>query len=202
MGLFYRIVIAIIRVLFWVLFHIEFEGLQNIPESGGIIAVSNHRSQVDPFFLAFGSRRQIFFMGKQELFKLGILRFIFGRLGAFAVDRGKGDTHALDHAKALVRENKIIGIFIEGTRSVSGELLRPKSGAALVARETGAMILPCAILYEGGLRLRRRIIVRFGEIMSNEDLGFVDGLPSSLKRASNVMMGRIRSLLEGEAVAD
>ena len=73
-------------------------------------------------------------MGKMELFRNPILGWALRTIGTFPVDRGAGDTSAIDNSRKVIEEGDILGIFPEGHRSKTGEPLRPKSGVALVAR--------------------------------------------------------------------
>lgn len=92
-------------------------------------------------------KRHVYFMAKEEIFKNRLSAWLFGKqLGAFPVKRGAGDTGALDTARAIVGDGRLLGIFPEGTRSRDGQLGRAKSGAALIAAQTGASILPVAIV--------------------------------------------------------
>lgn len=88
-------------------------------------------------------KRHVYFMAKEEIFKNRLATWFFAKqLGAFPVKRGAGDTGALDTARRIVEEGKLLGIFPEGTRSKDGRLGRAKSGAALIAAQTGASVLP------------------------------------------------------------
>ena len=50
------------------LFRLQIEGTENIPKQGSFILCSNHRSVLDPFFMAVAVPRTIRFMAKSELF--------------------------------------------------------------------------------------------------------------------------------------
>ena len=66
-------------------------------------------------------------------------------LGAFPVKRGTGGSDALEDAYALLKQNAVVGVFIEGHRSKDGLLRKPKTGAALLAYETKAPVVPVCI---------------------------------------------------------
>ena len=95
----------------------------------------------------------------------------------------------------LVQSGKVLAMFPEGTRSTDGIPLRPKSGAALVAAKTKADIIPVAICFEGKLRFRSRITVRYGKLIPNGELGITTGAPREIKTASKKLMARITELL-------
>jgi 1-acyl-sn-glycerol-3-phosphate acyltransferase len=130
-------------------------------------------------------------MGKQELFRNCVLGFLLKKVGAFPVDRGNGDTGALDYAVDLIKHRKILGIFPEGTRSKNSELLRPKSGAALIANRSQSKILPVGIIYEEPIRFRAKVRVTYGPIIPFEHLGIDKTSPSNLKTTSKLIISKI-----------
>ena len=125
---------AICMIAFNIWYKLDYHGLENIPSGGGYILMSNHRSMIDPIILAEKAHGQVRYMGKMELFRNPILGWALRTIGTFPVDRGAGDTSAIDNSRKVIEEGDILGIFPEGHRSKTGEPLRPKSGVALVAR--------------------------------------------------------------------
>ncbi|MEG1994567.1 MAG: lysophospholipid acyltransferase family protein, partial [Oscillospiraceae bacterium] len=188
MSLIFRIFRFICGVWLHIKFKIDFRNNKEVEKQldGGFIVCANHYSNADPILMAMGINRQIFFMAKEELFnKNWICGKLFYAIGAFPVSRGKGDTTAINRAFEVVEEGKLLGIFPEGTRSKDGELLRPKSGAALIAQKTKSDILPIGITYENKQKFRSKVIIHYGEIIKNSQLGFTDELsPRVLKGAS------------------
>ncbi len=189
------------RNLLWpvgkLVFRLKFRGRENLPE-GGVILCSNHKSVIDPAFLAFGLRRQIRFMGKSELFDDhgAVVRNLLYGLGAFPVRRNATDAESVRRAVSVVREGGILGIFPQGGCVPDNLPLRPKAGAALIAQKTGAGILPACIYCDGPVKPFRRTTVRFGRAIPPEELGFTDGSRTELRRAAQIVADRINSLLE------
>jgi len=196
MSLFYSIVKGFTKIALKIGFKMEYEGLENIPEGGGYMVCANHRTMLDPFFFAPKVKPQLFFMAKAELFRNKFTETFFRALGAFPVERGKGDSGAIDFAMNILREGKILAMFPEGTRSKTGVPLRPKSGAALVAIQTKSDILPVGISFENPIRFRSKVTIRFGKLIRFEELGAEKGLPSEMKQASKLIMGCIISLVD------
>ena len=95
---------------------------ENIPQDRNFILCANHLAISDPLRLASIEKRQIFFLSKAELFQNKPLAWLLRSLGCIPVQRGRGDVGAIDHAGEVLRRGDIVGIFIEGTRSRSGEL--------------------------------------------------------------------------------
>ncbi len=179
-----------------ILFRLQIEGLEQIPPQQGVILCCNHRSYFDPVFLGLRLKRRLRFMAKEELFRQPFLGWLIKKLGAFPVKRGTGDTQAIDNAIKTVQDGGVFAVFPEGTRSKTGELLKPKSGAVLVAAKTGGDIIPCCILFEGKLRFRSKVTVRYGAVIKNEALGLENITPAALKQASKMLMEKIAELME------
>lgn len=181
-----------------VLFRITVEGEENIPRHKGFILVANHRTNFDPLLAVFKIYKQVRFMAKAELFRSRVGGWFFRSVGAFPVERGRGDTGAVDWAIALIRAGEVLGMFPEGTRSPDGKTLRPKSGTAMVAMQTGADVLPCALCFGEKLGFRGSVTIRYGKLIENAALGFTPGSnsPHEIKAASRVIMDTIIGLTE------
>ena len=129
------------------------EGLDRIPEHGGAILASNHLAVADSFLLPLLVRRRITFLAKREYFTqpglLGWLKKVFFTgVGQVPVDRSSGSAAqaALDTAVRLLRENKLLGIYPEGTRSPDGRLYKGKTGVARMALEANVPVIPVAMI--------------------------------------------------------
>lgn len=174
-------------------------GQENLPPEGEpLVVCSNHISNWDPVMLIVVQRkRHIHFMAKAELFKNRLLAWLFGKqFGAFAVHRGTGDTQAIDTAKQLVSEGKVVGIFPEGTRSRDGKLLRAKSGASLIVSQTGATVQPVAVVArDQRVRLFRRTLIVYGKPLTTAQL-HLDGEKPDIRFASRRLMEVIGDLIE------
>ena len=176
-------------------YKLEYRGLEKVPE-GGFLLCSNHVSFIDPALLVIRVKPQFRFMAKAELFRVPVLRHIVKWLGAFPVSRGSGDMTPINTSVETINSGGSLLIFIEGTRSKTGELLRPRSGAALVAMKTGADVLPASVRYERKGRFRSRVCVHYGDLIPNAALGLDPDNPRSLHAASKYIMERIREQWE------
>lgn len=170
MSVFYRVVKTLITPIFGWLLPIKVIGKENLPKEGGFILASNHTSISDPIFMIANFKRQVYFMAKAELFKNWLFRAVLTRLGAFAVDRGKGDMSAIHHAEDLIRDGKILGIFPEGTRYVEGAPRKAKSGVAYIAMDTKSDILPVSVYREGKYKIFKKTTIRIGELIKYDEL--------------------------------
>lgn len=195
-----RVILAIFGPLARLIFPFKAIGTENVPPAGNgerVILCCNHISYLDPVYLLLAQKRPVRFMAKAELFQNRFLGWLIRKFGGFAVNRGKGDTSAIDTAKALVEQGELMGIFPEGTRSKDGTLGRAKSGAALIASQTGASILPVGIVAKGQkVRPFRRSTVVFGELLTPEELHLQNPEHPELRYASRLLMERIGQLQE------
>jgi 1-acyl-sn-glycerol-3-phosphate acyltransferase len=139
-------------------FSLERTGRKNIPKKGPVILASNHRSFLDPFLIGCCMRRPVYFVAKKELFDKRWQGWILNGLGAFPIKRGESDEESMATARGVLERGGALVIFPEGTRHRSGPLGRPKRGVGRLALETGAPVVPIAIL--GSDRARRGWKVR------------------------------------------
>lgn len=179
-------------------YKVKYIGVENIPEEGGLIIACNHQSGVDPIILGRICKRTIHFMAKEELFEKNALGHFLTHLNAFPVLRGTGDMTAIEFSEEIIKKGWVLGIFPEGTRSKDFKPMRGKSGVALIAKQTGADVLPVSIYTSDEYKKGTRLTVRFGTVIKNEEFGFSEGEYSAkeLRSASKRIMGDITALWE------
>src|SRR6201995_5750154 len=156
------LIYGFVRVTFQAFFLVYFRftriGREHIPKRGPVIIASNHRSFLDPFVIACMARRPMYYVAKKEIFLYNrLLAWGLASLGAFPVDRGAGDADFIDTAKAILGRGDIVLIFPEGTRTRPGTLGRPKRGVGRLALETGAPVVPIAVIGTEAVRRGWRI---------------------------------------------
>ncbi len=126
-------------------FRVKIHGAEKVPQSGGLIAVSNHASYFDPPLLSNCVRRPVAFMAKEELFKTPGLKQAIKLYGAYPVKRSTGDRAALRAATMAIESGWIAAVFLQGTRSDDGRITDPKLGAAWIAAKTQVPLLPISL---------------------------------------------------------
>lgn len=178
-----------------------------IPRGPAIIA-ANHLSFCDSLFLPLVVPGHMVFIGKDDYFvrkgvKGRLMAAFFRGVGTIPVDRSGGSdaADALSTALRVLQEGRLFGIYPEGTRSPDGRLYRGKTGVARLAVESGAPVVPCALvgtaaIQPTGYRMPRKIMrvgVRFGE-----PLYYSEG--ADLRKATDEIVAAIQSLSGQEYV--
>ncbi|MFC8618927.1 lysophospholipid acyltransferase family protein [Micromonospora purpureochromogenes] len=143
----------ILGPLLRLIFRPRVEGLHHVPETGPVILASNHLSFSDSIFTPLIVPRKVTFVAKAEYFtgkgiKGWLTKAFFAGTGCIPVDRsgGRAAQAALDTQLSVLRAGGVAGIYPEGTRSPDGRLYRGKTGVARLALESGAPVVPVAML--------------------------------------------------------
>lgn len=165
-----------------------------MPAEGPVIVVANHISYWDPVLIAAALPRRIFFMAKKELFSIPVLGFFLKSWGMFPVDRFHLNRDSIKRTLELLKQGQVIGIFPEGTRSKTGSLLPPNTGAAYFAVKTGVPVCPAGVIKVEGATswgIFRKMALRIGPCTS-----FEGSKKQDLKIIAGQMMGKIQELIE------
>ena len=145
------------------------QGINHVPLRGPVVFTSNHMTNFDVILIEFVMPRSIFYMAKSEIFTNPVMSWIYRNFGAFPVRRGEKDIWATRYARHVLENNEMLGMFPEGTRSKEARLRPGKTGAARLALETGAPILPIGVYGTENLLnpwyQRQRVIINFGELI-------------------------------------
>lgn len=181
----FRISKGILSVFFKLFFHPKIIGRENIPETGGVILAGNHRHIFDPCMPIISTKRPVHYMAKKELFS-GIFGWFFKLVGCISVDRGHDNTLAKNEAIKVLEEGKVLGIFPEGTRNKTNDILLPfKYGAVSMSKKTNAYIVPFAITGKYKL-FNNDLTIKFGKALIAS---------SDLDEANNLLSDRIKGLI-------
>jgi 1-acyl-sn-glycerol-3-phosphate acyltransferase len=153
------------------LFRPHVEGLAHVPARGPVILACNHLSFSDSIFTPLIVKRRVTFVAKAEYFtgkgiKGWLMRQFFAGTGTIPVDRsgGKAARAALDTLLGVLTSGGIAGIYPEGTRSPDGRLYRGKTGVARLALESGAPVVPVALLNTDEIQPTGRLIPRIEQV--------------------------------------
>ncbi len=107
---------------------------------------ANHASFLDPYLIGFTSiEREVGFMAKEELFKVPLFGWIITYCGAFPVKRGGRDMEALQKFHDFLHSGKPLVLFVEGTRTLTGELQPAKKGSGMLLYNAKVPVIPAYI---------------------------------------------------------
>lgn len=157
-------IICIVRVFLFIFYRIRFHNMDNLNNiNGKCIICANHMSNLDPVILLAYSHRNISFMAKKELFNIKIIKKVIGDIfGAFPVDRQNPGMSTIRQALAILNEEKILGIFPEGTRIKTGyDERNAKSGVAMIANKSQALVVP--IYIKSSFKIFSKVDIVIGE---------------------------------------
>jgi 1-acyl-sn-glycerol-3-phosphate acyltransferase len=191
--MFYQVAKAICRTYLFLVRRWKILGPTQLPPGQGLVLVANHTSYLDPVIIGCVFNRRIYFMAKAELFKIPGLSWIITKLGAFPVQRQGVDRVAIRRALELLTAGEVVGIFPEGTRSATGELLNPHLGAAMLAAKGGMPLLPVAV--SGAKGFWGQVNVNVGKPMDITTCDRRKISRTQLEEASRDIMSEISRLL-------
>lgn len=175
------------------LFFIKVIGKKNLKVDGGSVIISHHTSNWDPIILGFiVKHKPVCYMAKEELYKNPIAKWFLLSLHTIPLARHKGDIQAIKAALQALKAGKMLGIFPEGTRSATGEILNFQQGAALLALRGKAPVIPVYI--KGNYKPFRQIKVFVDEpIMLTDYVGEkISG--EAIKKATRILQDKITEM--------
>jgi 1-acyl-sn-glycerol-3-phosphate acyltransferase len=170
-------------------FRYRFCGKGHVPMTGPVLLVSNHQSHLDPVLVGLACPRQLKYLARQGLFFWPFSLWIRS-LGAVPIDRARGSIGGIRTTLELLKKGEAVLVFPEGSRTPDGKLHPLLPGFCLLARRSGATIVPVAI--EGafdalprGSRFARPATVR---------LAF--GAPITKEQSASLPDDRLTALVE------
>ncbi|MBE0600656.1 MAG: 1-acyl-sn-glycerol-3-phosphate acyltransferase, partial [Firmicutes bacterium] len=168
-SLLYAFVVGLAAIVFRILLPVKYHHIERARLDAPYIVIGNHLSMLDPIIVGYGCRKyQIRFLGKADLTKNPILRFLFGRIHMISVRRYNTDMKALRASLQVLKDGKVLGIFPEGTRFREGVMEDMEGGIAMIALQSGVPVLPVYI--QDKPRLFRTTHCYFGEVFTVSDI--------------------------------
>ena len=197
----YSICKPIAVTLMKALFRVEARGTEHVPRSGPVLIVANHSSLLDPPLVGGMTPRRLTFLAKAELFRIPGFGGLLRRLGAQPLRRDGADPSALRTAQRVLQEGGALLVFPEGTRGDEGVLREAKPGAAMLAIQTGAAVVPAYVSGSGralprGRSLPRpaKVVVTFGPPLTFTRAAAGAERKAQYEEASRQMMAAIARL--------
>lgn len=196
----YRFTYTCFAWLVGLFFNIKVIGREKEPDASGFMVCANHTSATDPVVICYAFRKhQIRFMAKKELFKVPVVNWLVGLMGAFPVDRGGGDVGAIKKSVNMIKDGECMGIFPQGHRypEVDPRTTETKNGAALICTKAEADVVPVYISRKNNChKLFRRTYVVIGDPIPYESLGYDKEGTGEYNRITEVIFDRICSIGE------
>jgi len=137
-----RVIVHLVNRAYW---RVEVDGADSVPATGPVILAPVHRSFMDFFVVSEVTKRKIFYMTKEEMWKTPLLGSFLDSVGAFPVHRDGADRLALERAQDVLERGDVLILFPEGTRRAGPVIENLHEGAAFLAARTGAPIVPIGI---------------------------------------------------------
>jgi 1-acyl-sn-glycerol-3-phosphate acyltransferase len=187
---FYSFARSVVNTVLKPIYRFEVIGRENIPSEGGVLLCSNHIDNLDPPVVGITATRPVHFMAKDELFSMPVLGKIVSNLNAFPVKRGMSDREALRKGLAILKEEKVLGLFPEGTRSKTGEIGKGLAGAGFFALRSDAYVVPCAII--GPYKAFNKLKVVYGKPI---DMQKIKENKLNAEQTTDLIMSEIQKLI-------
>ena len=198
-NLMYELVRLVLTPYLLIFFRTRAIDSDKVPADGPAIVAPNHFSFLDHFFVAVYLRRKVQFMAKSQLFEMP-LQIVYNNGGVFPVRRGHRDDEAFKTAHAVLARGGIVVMYCEGGRSRTGQLGEAKPGIGRLALESGAPVVPTALVGSERVRDWKRlqfpkVTVQFGDPIRFEQVDDPDRDQS--QAASEAIFARIKGLWHG-----
>lgn len=152
MSFVYAVVTTSIKSITRILCNIDDSQLSRVPEQGPLIIASNHINFIEvPVVYTHLQPRVITAFVKAETWENPAMGFLFDLWGGIPIQRGEADSTAIRSGLAALRQNKMLAITPEGTRSGDGKLQRGHPGIVMIAHLSDAPIIP--LVFYGGEKI-------------------------------------------------
>lgn len=207
---FYAVVRALVVGLCLLFTRVSVVGREKIPAEGAFVLAPIHRSNIDTPLASAVTRRRMRFMGKDSLWKNGVVGWVLSALGGFPVSRGTADREALKRCVSVLSNGEPLVLFPEGTRQFGPTVHPLFDGAAYVAVKAGVPIIPVGIggservMPKGSrmIRFRKCVLVVGDPIAASPDAeGRVPR--SAVKDLTERLSGELQRLFdEAQTLAD
>lgn len=136
----------VLKGMFTILYRVNIKGQDKIPRKGKYLICSNHISYLDPVLIGAYLPRFTYFMAKGELFTFSLISNLVTFYNAFPVNRAIIDRATFNTALNILKNENILCLFPEGTRSVDGKIGEGKKGIGLISFLSGAPVIPMVIV--------------------------------------------------------
>jgi len=197
-----------VRLVMRICFRWRVEG--GPPESGGYVLAANHSSFLDPMVLGGSVRRRVIYLMTETVWRSAKAGWFYRWNRTIPLSARGGNREALRAARAVLKQQRVVGIFPEGGISRDGKLMLGSPGAISLVLNEGLPIVPVGLIGVGdalpsGAKWPRfkKITVRYGKpILPAEIDALGGGRRERLQNATRLIMQRIAELAGQQARED
>lgn len=183
----FKILSTLLKPIFKFWYNPKIEGKENIPANGAIVVACNHKHLMDQCMVIISTKRPIHYMAKSEYFENKKVAWFFKAAGCIPVNRNGHDSDAKDAATDVLKSGGALGIFPEGTRNKTEDILMPfKFGAVSLAKKNGALVVPVGV--SGDYKFRaKNLKARIGEPIDVSEM--------DLEKANELLQSSVEALI-------
>ena len=150
-----------VKIFTLIVFRVKTYGQKNIEEGKPYIMCANHISNWDALTIYTATKREMFVMAKEEMFVNKFVDWFGRKMNVFPVKRGKQDIESIKKSLKVLKDNKILLIFPEGTRNGMKKNGKIQNGPAYLAARSGVEVIPVKI--EGNFKPFRKVEIHYGK---------------------------------------
>lgn len=162
--MFRKVCVFLVKVFVRLYFNISIYNVERFEKlKSGCVIVANHISAWETVIIPSNSKRVMYMMAKEEIFKNKFAKYFLLKLKAFPIGRGKTDVFAIKNSVDILTKGNAICMFPEGTRAKSSEKLKFKPGAAMIASTAKVPVVPVGVYPEKKYKFRSKVKVVYGE---------------------------------------
>jgi len=165
-----NIIKAFLRGIYRLVFRVRIIG--EIPKEGAYIICANHINYLDAAAIVLFNKRQVSFVAKEDLFQIGILRWLARIFDIIPIKRNMQDMEAMKRCLKYLKSGRVLGIFPEGTRKGMAKQQKAKNGAAYMAVKTKTPIIPVGI--GGTFKPFGSVYIQYGKPIEVKDISAGD----------------------------
>jgi 1-acyl-sn-glycerol-3-phosphate acyltransferase len=188
-------------LIYKLFFRMKVYGSENIPSKGACIIASNHQSFLDPPIVGTSNFRELYYFARSSLMRTAFTNILFRLWNCIPVDRDNPSPGTLKKAIQVLKQEKALLLFPEGTRSLDGTLQQGKMGIGFIAHKVKCPIVPVYIdgsynILPKGSKWPKftKLKVQIGKSFSLEELYQKKGSEEVYQSISDQVMDTIRDL--------
>ena len=162
--MFRKICVFLVNIFLNIYFKIDVVNCKRFEKlKGGCVVTPNHISAWETIIIPAKTKRVMYIMAKEEIFKNKIIAWFLKVFKVFPIARGKKDFMAIKKAVQIAENGNAVCVFPEGTRNKQSGKLKFKPGATMVAYEAKVPVIPVGVVADGNYRFRSRVHIVYGE---------------------------------------